>query len=649
MRWTGSCNKGTATLSRFFFVFLALAVSSAAARTAVDLGGNAWTCDGLPVKVPHTWNAIDASDGYPDGTVTVGGGSSVMSDSYLRKRGVYRRALPDPTPGKRQFLRFEGACATAEAKVNGQPVGTHCGAFAGFTFEITKALKPTDNVLEVAVDNRYDETVNPINADFVMCGGLYRTVWLIETDRICIDPTWYGTDGVVIRPDPKTGHVTVDVKVSGGADVVREYDFPNPRPWSPEEPNLYEIEIVVEQDGCRDAIRRAVGFRTAEFREGYFHLNGRKTRIRGVCRHEDYEGKGWALDPADDALDVRWMKTVGANAVRLAHGAQSQAMSDEMDRRGLMGLIAFPFVNELRETEAYRTNARREVLEIVAQFRNHPSVIWWDLFNEIYNSSKQIPEGPQEAFLEEMRDLVRKTDPDHPVLGTTSISAKTRLNAIPEQLCFNVYPGWYGKKDMGGYIDEFLTASGRKTIALGEYGAGASVYHHANPVTPSKPGGKFHSEEYQTELHLHDWREIARRDDVWGSFIWNMFDFAADARSEGDRLGMNDKGLVTRDRITAKDAFFLYKANWNPEPLLYLTGKRMKTASAAKVQVRGFSNLNRPVTLFVNGEKRGELVPDEIKSFTWNEVELSKGTNVVRLVSGSLSDQATWTLDAVQD
>ena len=121
-----------------------------------------------------------------------------------------------------------------------------------------------------------------------------------------------------------------------------------------------------------------------------------------------------------------------------------------------------------------------------------------------------------------------------------------------------------------------------------------------------------------------------------------MFDFGADTRKEGDRLGINDKGMVTRDRALAKDAFFLYKANWNPEPMLYLTGKRAKTADADKVMVRGFSNLGKPVQLFVNGAKVGEKTPDEVRSVTWNDVPLKAGANEIELRCGTFAEKAVW-------
>lgn len=619
---------------------LSVLANLSSARTVRDLSGNDWTCDGFPVRVPHCWNAIDGADGLPGGKVTVDGGSSVKSDSYLRKRARYVRALPDPTPGKRSFLRFHGASIKTDVLVNGTKVGSHVGAFTMFTFEITSALKPSGNTLEVFVDNRYDETTNPLNADFNMAGGIYRKVELIETDAVCIDPCVYGTDGIVIHADAETGKVRAEVKVSGGPDVVREFAFPNPRLWSPEEPNLYPVGITVGTDTvvCR------VGFRKAEMRDdGFFYLNGVRTKVRGVNRHEDREGKGWALDPGDCEQDVRIIRAMGANAIRLAHGAHGQEMVDLMDEKGLMAFVAIPFVEDVRGKGDYLKNAKAELLETVAQYRNHPSVIWWDLFNEIYNNTPGSVPGSMEPLLREMYGVLKEADGGERILmGTTNGPDRKELNAIPDYLAYNAYPLWYRHAEMGELLDRILRINGRKTICLGEYGAGGSVYQHANPVRASVPASPFHSEEYQVEVHLRAYREIKRRDDVWGSYIWNMFDFGADSRAEGDRFGVNDKGMVTRDRVTPKDVFFLYKANWNPEPMLYLTGKRLVKADLDRVTVRAFSNLGKPVELFVNGEKRGEKLPDEVMSVTWDGVRLKVGDNEIKLVSDGREEKCTW-------
>ena len=123
-----------------------------------------------------------------------------------------------------------------------------------------------------------------------------------------------------------------------------------------------------------------------------------------------------------------------------------------------------------------------------------------------------------------------------------------------------------------------------------------------------------------------------------------MFDFAADARREGDRHGVNDKGLVTRDRVTAKDAYFLYKANWNPEPMLHLCGKRMSSTTNCAAQIVAFSNAGE-VTLKVNGKTVGAKSPDDIRSVVFDGVELQRGENRIAVESGGLSDECVWLAD----
>ena len=259
---------------------LAFATASVSARTVVDLSGEGWTFDGKPVAIPHTWNADDGSDGV--GRMHEWGlGDSVGSPSYSRGPHVYLRALPDPKPGKRYFVRCHGVSSKAEVDVNGVNIGEHSGAFTAFTFEITAVLKPEGNILEITADNTYDLNVPPVSGDFTMYGGVYRRVELIETEEICIDPCWYGTDAVEITADPDTGKVVAKIGVSAGvghghAECVTlpdrewwtiEYDFGKVELWSPESPKLYEVEINIG----RDLITRKVGFRKIEWKDDGFY------------------------------------------------------------------------------------------------------------------------------------------------------------------------------------------------------------------------------------------------------------------------------------------------------------------------------------------------------------------------------------------
>ena len=196
-----------------------------------------WTADGLPVSLPHTWNAVDAADG-PGGERDAHGDrrtSLELLESYSRKAVVYRRSLPNPSEGRRQFVKVDAAATVATVKVNGSEVGVHKGAFTAFCYEVTQFMKPSGNELEITVDNRRNVDVAPISGDYSMQGGLYRNVWLIETPQVCIDRTIDGGPGMELDIS-MDGHVTARVHVLGGPDETHELYYPNPEPWSPENP-----------------------------------------------------------------------------------------------------------------------------------------------------------------------------------------------------------------------------------------------------------------------------------------------------------------------------------------------------------------------------------------------------------------------------
>ncbi len=619
-----------------------------AGRVETRLDGNAWTLDNLPVLVPNCWNKRDAADGKPwakrDGKFA----QSVDLSSYARRCGTYRRDLPDAKPGRRYFIRCDGASQKAAMRVNGVAIGSHKGAFTAFCFEATAALKPSGNKLEIEVSNEFDPDIPPIDGDFNICGGLYRSVWLIETDPVCIDPTLDGGPGVRVFP-AMDGTVRVEVDVSGADDAAVDWEpkkIESPRFWSPEEPNLYAVTVTVSKAEWRDSIVQPFGFRTAEMREDGFYLNGVRRKVRGVNRHQDFEGAGWEMTPQQEELDFRLIKAMGADGVRLAHYPQSENVFDLCDRLGLMVWTETPVVNRIGGA-AFRENARTVMREMVAQKRNHPCVCWWGCWNELYNgvprNARPVP-GDWEAEMRSLSELCASLDPSRPVVAASCKPADTNMNASVPFICRNTYPGWYGKYTMRHAVDSFLKANASVGVmGISEYGAGASVFHHENPVQRPETTAVFHPEEWQTRVHMESYRDILKHERVWGSFVWAMFDFAADGRREGDRDGINDKGLVTRDRTTPKDAYFFYKANWNAEPMLHLCGKRLVETTNAAVQVVAFCNTG-DVTLSVNGKTVGVRSPDEIRSVTFDNVPLAPGVNTIRVEAGGLSDECRWRL-----
>lgn len=617
-----------------------LCASCVACAETLLLSGPGWTCDGACVSVPHTWNAVDGADGLgvPKGQP---GHNSVSSQSYARELRTYRRALPDPKSGKRYFLRCDGVCEKAAVRVNGQAIGSHVGAFTAFCFEITAALKPTGNVLEIDADNRYDPQTPPFEADFTMYGGIYRNVWLLERAPVCIDPTVHGAEGVDVFPDARTGEVLAHVRVSGGTNEVQRFRFDNPKLWSPETPHLYTLDVAIAQGGHRDSVKVTFGFRTIAFREDGFYLNGKRRQIRGVCRHQDRIGKGWAVTAADEAQDVDWMKRMGADGVRTAHYPHSPDFYRLCDEKGILVWTEIPCVDHIPEGETFKRHAVACAREMVAQNRNHPSIIVWGAFNEIYQFKK--PDGTAEPVLVAVREAIHAMDASRPV-GGASNGNKIGLNRVPDVLGMNLYPGWYGNQpeNMGAKIAEALEKNARACVGITEYGGGASVNHHDEPMRMPVWRSRFHPEEYQAWLHRGNYLGIKGNPRVWGSFAWVMFDLGSDSRQEGEKTGVNDKGLVTADRKTAKDAFYLYKCNWNPEPELRIVGQRRTTTTNETSSVVVFSNAGE-VSFTLNGKPYGVLTPDAVMCCVWRDVPLKPGANELVLTSGGLTRRAVWT------
>lgn len=157
----------------------------------------------------------------------------------------------------------------------------------------------------------------------------------------------------------------------------------------------------------------------------------------------------------------------------------------------------------------------------------------------------------------------------------------------------------------------------------------------------------FHPEEWASIVHEHALKYFMKpkADKIWGTFVWNMFDFAIDSRNEGGIPGRNDKGLVTYDRKTKKDAFFLYKSYWSRERVLYITSRRFTRRKKKRVDIKIYSN-EQDITLYVNGHRIGtkSAAPESGRHiFVFKLVALQRGRNIIKAVSDSgLKDEVLW-------
>ena len=615
------------------------------------------------VDLPHTWNAQDALSGKID---------------YKRGIGNYEKNLfirPE-WKGKRLFIRFEGVNNIADVFINRRHIGEHRGGYGAFIFEITgKVEYGKENSILVRVNNGEQLDIMPLVGDFNFYGGIYRDVHLLITDETCISPLDYASPGVRLIQDSvshryakvraivdlsngSSGNqeVELNVRLLDGQRVVKEgtknvnlsgnevmqqeltFEIDQPHLWNGrQDPFLYQAEVTLFRNGQMvDRVTQPVGLRFYRIDpdKGFF-LNGKHLPLQGVCRHQDRSEVGNALRPQHHEEDVALMLEMGVNAVRLAHYPQATYFYDLMDKNGIIVWAEIPFVGPggyndkgFVDLPAFRANGKEQLKELIRQHYNHPSICVWGLFNEL----TELGDNPVE-YIKELNVLAHQEDTTRP---TTSASNQMGdLNFITDAIAWNRYDGWYGgtPADLGKWLDRMHKDHPEICIAISEYGAGASIYHQQDSLVKTVPTSWWHPENWQTYYHIENWKTISSRPYVWGSFVWNMFDFGAAHRTEGDRPGINDKGLVTFDRKVRKDAFYFYKANWNrEEPMLYLTGKRNTVRTQRLQTITAFTNLSG-AELFVNGKSYGKAIPDSYAILEWKNVELEPDENEIKVVS----------------
>lgn len=630
------------------------------------------------VDLPHTWNAQDALSGKPD---------------YKRGIGNYDKKLfiRSEWKGKRLFLRFEGANCVSNVFINGKQIGEHRGGYGAFIFEITdKVNYGKDNTVLVRVNNGEQLDVMPLVGDFNFYGGIYRDVHLLVTEDICISPLDYASPGVYLfqqHVGEKQAAVLARINLSNGTEHPRQatlrlqvkegdkvvyqadkkvtvaphtsvqpeemsFTLLNPRLWNGrEDPFMYQTVITLVKDGKEiDKVEQPLGLRyyATDADRGFF-LNGKHLPLHGVCRHQEWAEVGNALRPMHHEEDTRLMLEMGVNAIRLAHYPQATYMYDLMDRNGIVTWAEIPFVGPggyadkgFVDQPSFRENGKEQLKEMIRQHFNHPSICFWGLFNEL----KENGDNPLE-YIKELNVLAHQEDPTRP---TTSASNQGgAINFITDNIAWNRYDGWYGATPatLASWLDKTHQAHPEIKIAISEYGAGASIYHQQDSLVQTSPGSWWHPENWQTEYHIQNWKIISERPYVWGSFVWNMFDFGAAHRTEGDRPGINDKGLVTHDRKAKKDAFYFYKANWNPEPMVYIAGRRSVNRVKPVTEVQIFSNCAE-VTLKVNGQIIKKMQPDGVKVCIFKDIRLKKGENNIEVSAENgkrvITDACCWIL-----
>lgn len=666
-------------------LLLLCAQAQAAVRTLVALDGpwrfqradvagaeapgfddGAWT----QVTLPHTWNAVDGEAG----------------GAYHRGAAWYRLALDRPADSgeRRSFLEFDGAALAADVWVNGRHAGRHEGGYARFRFDITSMLQPGRNVLAVRVDNSALPTVAPLGGDFTVFGGLYRGVRLVETSAAHFDLLDHGGPGVDVVPtDVSAAGARLQVKArlrndtasarqlalrltlrdAAGRVVARAQQarqvpaastevaalplkVTRPHLWQGvHDPYLYRLTAeVLQGEAVVDELSLPVGIRRfAVDPQRGFLLNGRPYPLHGVNYfHPGRPGKGLAVADAEIDEDLQMLQALGVTGLRLVHFQHPPRVYERADELGFVLWTEIPLNAALHEGDAFRANLAQQMRELIRQNRHHPSVAVWGVGNEVYRSDEAT-----RALLAEMHALARQEDAQRLTAYAHCCAADDHAMALQTNLTgYNRYYGWYDGETshIGPWADALHLRLPDRALGLSEYGAGASVLQQQDPPARPVPNSRWHPEQYQALFHEAYWPQIEARPWLWSSFVWVGFDLASAGRNEGDKAGINDKGLVTYDRKTRKDAWFWYQANWSQRPMVHIANRRATPRSDATADVKVYSNTQR-VRLHVNGVALPEQ-PVRGRMAVWQQVALRDGRNTLRVTSDrGVADEIEWVVE----
>ena len=636
------------------------------------------------VTVPHSYNAIDG-----------------RSAQYYRGPATYRRTIDIWDPERPAYLLFEGAAQKATVRVNGREACVHKGGYTAFAVNLKGLLVRGENTVEVVCDNTEDIDMIPVSSDFNKNGGLHNPAWLyVPAGDVYFDPAEFGPYRLHVTQEnvsESSADVTVKASVHGKADVTLKvrnaagkvvykhtkndvsgayehaFTLENPHLWNGvEDPYLYTVELSAGDD---DAMTE-VGFRYYSIdREKGFSLNGKPYPLRGVSMHQDMDGKATALTYEDYDRDYETVRELGCNFLRLAHYPHNDYAFRLCDRMGIIVQTEIPWVNicGVRASEVYFENIHSQMAEMIRNLYNHPSIVFWGMWNELdswgnrpnFQGSLDTDRVVEETA--RLYDYAKSLDPTRLVgLTDDSVFQRDRYTELKaDYYSENRYHGWYyNYGDFSGLTTDMTKIRDVMGPAnISEYGVGINPFCETwdESAVRRDRTDSLHFEAYGNRSHEAHAQQIAQM--PWLNFtsLWILFDFPVANRHEGfvdsedgvnyvvnpARMFMNDKGLITRDRQTKKDVFYLYKAWWNHAvKTVYITEKRLHYRPAGQ-QFTLTVYANAPsLALYRDGEKVAELAATgEPTGVIWKftGVTMGSGDTTFKVVSSDgTSDEVTW-------
>lgn len=351
-----------------------------------------------------------------------------------------------------------------------------------------------------------------------------------------------------------------------------------------------------------------------------------------MAKHQDTAGKFSTAGEEDWQRDLALIREIGANAVRLSHYQHPQRFYDLCDSSGLIVWTEIPMLR-LIEKETLVNNAEEQLKELIFQNMHHPSICFYGVENEIAMFGET---DFMHHEVKRLHELAKSLDPSRftAAANLNSVEYDSPLNRITDVVGYNLYFGWYYGEmpDFASFFDGFHSVNANVPLAVTEYGADCNTAFHS-----TAPKRKDYTEEFQALFHETVYPYIEERGYIWGSFVWNMFDFVSGIRNEGGVKYRNNKGLVTFDRQIRKDAFYYYKAKWSEEPFVHITGKRYQNRTGKCMDVKVYSNCPAVVLHTQDGEWS---LDSSNGVFLFENIPFSGEGICVKAEAGNVSDTA---------
>ena len=504
------------------------------------------------MEIPSDWNTKDEKLFFYEGTV------------WFKKSFDYV-----PKAKKHVILYFGAVNYEAIVYINGKLLGKHVGGFTPFNYDVTDKIKEGENFVILKVDNkRKAENVPTQIFDWWNYGGITRDVFLVEVDEIYIQNYKFVLDkeneNTVLfsaELNSKNSGKKIDVsfpelKIKQSFTTDEEgkasgtIKIKNLSLWSPENPKLYSVELMLDEEILEDTI----GFRTIETSGKKIILNGKPIYLRGISIHEEKPNGGGRANSAEDAqILLSWAKELGCNYVRLAHYPHNEYMVREAEKMGLLVWSEIPVYWTIAwENPETLENAKRQLTDMIARDQNRANVIIWSIANE-------TPHGEErEIFLSQLAEHARTLDNSRLISMAMEVTSADNyvnrlddnMNKYVDVISFNQYIGWY--RDVNDASKMVWEIPYEKPVIVSEFGGGAKFGLHGEK-------NQRWTEEFQENLYKENVAMLDKIDGLAGTTPWILKDFRSPRRVLNEIQDYyNRKGLFS-DEGEKKLAFYVMK------------------------------------------------------------------------------------------